>query len=56
MRCWPGRVIKGRPAMLCVLDQSFMMGSMGSVVGEVVTRSSGGDGASGAGDRGVGLW
>jgi acetyl-CoA carboxylase carboxyl transferase subunit beta len=31
--------IKGRPAMLCVLDLSFMMGSMGSVVGEAVTRS-----------------
>ncbi len=31
--------IKGRAAMLCVLDLSFMMGSMGSVVGEVVTRS-----------------
>ncbi len=31
--------VKGRPAMLCVLDLSFMMGSMGSVVGEVVTRS-----------------
>ncbi len=31
--------IKGRPAMVCVLDLSFMMGSMGSVVGEVVTRS-----------------
>ncbi len=31
--------IKGRPAMLCVLDLSFMMGSMGSVVGEIVTRS-----------------
>ncbi len=31
--------IKGRPAMICVLDLSFMMGSMGSVVGEVVTRS-----------------
>jgi acetyl-CoA carboxylase carboxyl transferase subunit beta len=31
--------IKGRPALLCVLDLSFMMGSMGSVVGEVVTRS-----------------
>ncbi len=31
--------IKGRPAMLCVLDLSFMMGSMGSVVGETVTRS-----------------
>ncbi len=31
--------IKGRSAMLCVLDLSFMMGSMGSVVGEIVTRS-----------------
>lgn len=31
--------IKGRSAMLCVLDLNFMMGSMGSVVGEVVTRS-----------------
>lgn len=31
--------IKGRAAMLCVLDLSFMMGSMGSVVGEMVTRS-----------------
>ncbi len=31
--------VKGRAAMLCVLDLSFMMGSMGSVVGEVVTRS-----------------
>lgn len=31
--------VKGREAMLCVLDLSFMMGSMGSVVGEVVTRS-----------------
>jgi acetyl-CoA carboxylase carboxyl transferase subunit beta len=31
--------IKGRPALVCVLDLSFMMGSMGSVVGEVVTRS-----------------
>jgi len=31
--------IKGRAAMLCVLDLSFMMGSMGSVVGEIVTRS-----------------
>lgn len=31
--------IKGRPAHLCVLDLNFMMGSMGSVVGEVVTRS-----------------
>jgi acetyl-CoA carboxylase carboxyl transferase subunit beta len=31
--------IKGRQAMLCCLDLTFMMGSMGSVVGEVVTRS-----------------
>lgn len=31
--------VKGRAAMLCVLDLSFMMGSMGSVVGEAVTRS-----------------
>lgn len=31
--------VKGRPAMLCCLDLTFMMGSMGSVVGEVVTRS-----------------
>lgn len=31
--------IKGRAAMLCCLDLTFMMGSMGSVVGETVTRS-----------------
>ncbi|MEM9066049.1 MAG: acetyl-CoA carboxylase, carboxyltransferase subunit beta [Planctomycetota bacterium] len=31
--------IAGRPAMLCVLDLSFMMGSMGSVVGETITRA-----------------
>ncbi|CAG1007575.1 acetyl-CoA carboxylase carboxyl transferase subunit beta [Phycisphaerales bacterium] len=31
--------IKGREAVLCCLDLTFMMGSMGSVVGEVVTRS-----------------
>lgn len=31
--------IKGRPAVLCCLDLTFMMGSMGSVVGETVTRS-----------------
>lgn len=31
--------IKGRAVMLCCLDLSFMMGSMGSVVGETVTRS-----------------
>jgi acetyl-CoA carboxylase carboxyl transferase subunit beta len=31
--------IKGRAAMLCCLDLHFMMGSMGSVVGETITRS-----------------
>jgi acetyl-CoA carboxylase carboxyl transferase subunit beta len=31
--------IKGREALICCLDLTFMMGSMGSVVGEVVTRS-----------------
>ncbi|MGQ0627513.1 MAG: acetyl-CoA carboxylase, carboxyltransferase subunit beta [Phycisphaerales bacterium] len=31
--------IKGRQLVLCCLDLSFMMGSMGSVVGETVTRS-----------------
>jgi len=31
--------IKGREALLAVLDLGFMMGSMGSVVGEVVTRT-----------------
>ncbi|CAN5804324.1 acetyl-CoA carboxylase, carboxyltransferase subunit beta [soil metagenome] len=31
--------IKGRQAMLAVLDLTFMMGSMGSVVGEVLTRA-----------------
>ncbi|MEM1330167.1 MAG: acetyl-CoA carboxylase, carboxyltransferase subunit beta [Planctomycetota bacterium] len=30
--------IKGRPAMLVCLDLTFMMGSMGSVVGETITR------------------
>ncbi len=30
--------IKGRPALLCCLDLNFMMGSMGSVVGETITR------------------
>ncbi len=35
-----GRVfVKGRALMLCCLDLTFMMGSMGSVVGEAVTRS-----------------
>jgi acetyl-CoA carboxylase carboxyl transferase subunit beta len=31
--------IKGRPAMLCCLDLTFMMGSMGCVVGETVTSA-----------------
>jgi len=31
--------IKGRQLMVAVLDLDFMMGSMGSVVGEVVTRA-----------------
>ncbi|RMH23742.1 MAG: acetyl-CoA carboxylase carboxyltransferase subunit beta [Planctomycetota bacterium] len=31
--------IKGRPVALCCLDLTFMMGSMGSVVGEAVTRT-----------------
>jgi acetyl-CoA carboxylase carboxyl transferase subunit beta len=32
--------IRGRQAVLCCLDLTFMMGSMGSVVGEIVTRSA----------------
>lgn len=31
--------IKGRPAMLACMDLTFLMGSMGSVVGEILTRS-----------------
>jgi len=31
--------VKGRPIVLSCLDLTFMMGSMGSVVGEVLTRS-----------------
>jgi acetyl-CoA carboxylase carboxyl transferase subunit beta len=31
--------IKGRESMVCCLDLTFMMGSMGSVVGEVITRT-----------------
>jgi acetyl-CoA carboxylase carboxyl transferase subunit beta len=31
--------VKGRPLMLACLDLTFMMGSMGCVVGEVLTRS-----------------
>jgi acetyl-CoA carboxylase carboxyl transferase subunit beta len=36
--CVAGKAfIKGRPIMLAVMDPSFMMGSMGSVVGEKIT-------------------
>jgi acetyl-CoA carboxylase carboxyl transferase subunit beta len=31
--------IKGRPILLAVMDPNFMMGSMGSVVGEKITRT-----------------
>ena len=31
--------IKGRPIVIAVMDPTFMMGSMGSVVGEKITRS-----------------
>jgi acetyl-CoA carboxylase carboxyl transferase subunit beta len=31
--------IKGRPTMIAVMDPTFMMGSMGSVVGEKITRT-----------------
>lgn len=31
--------IKGYPAVICVMDSFFMMGSMGSVVGEKITRA-----------------
>ena len=31
--------IKGRPMVLAVMDPTFMMGSMGSVVGEKITRA-----------------
>jgi acetyl-CoA carboxylase carboxyl transferase subunit beta len=31
--------IKGRPVMIAVMDPTFMMGSMGSVVGEKITRT-----------------
>jgi len=31
--------IKGRPIILAVMDPTFMMGSMGSVVGEKITRA-----------------
>ncbi len=36
--CGNGRM-QGRELVLCVTDSSFMMGSMGSVVGEKITRS-----------------
>src|SRR6185312_7589494 len=31
--------IKGRPLLMAVMDPTFMMGSMGSVVGEKITRT-----------------
>jgi acetyl-CoA carboxylase carboxyl transferase subunit beta len=31
--------VRGRPIMLAVMDPTFMMGSMGSVVGEKITRT-----------------
>ena len=31
--------VKGRPLMLAAMDPTFMMGSMGSVVGEKITRT-----------------
>ena len=31
--------VKGRPLMMAVMDPTFMMGSMGSVVGEKITRT-----------------
>lgn len=38
--CQAGEVfIKGRAAMVACLDLTFMMGSMGSVVGEILTRA-----------------
>lgn len=36
---WGYGFIKGRRVVLCVLDLTFMMGSMGSVVGEKVCRA-----------------
>ena len=38
MVCGKG-FIKGRPIMLAVMDPEFMGGSMGSVVGEKITRT-----------------
>jgi acetyl-CoA carboxylase carboxyl transferase subunit beta len=38
--CAAGKAfIKGRPIVLAVMDPEFMMGSMGSVVGEKITRA-----------------
>ncbi|MHA7812995.1 MAG: acetyl-CoA carboxylase, carboxyltransferase subunit beta [Phycisphaerales bacterium] len=38
--CQAGKCfIKGRPAMIACLDLTFMMGSMGSVAGEKITRT-----------------
>lgn len=38
--CQAGKCfIKGRPAMIACLDLTFMMGSMGSVAGEIITRT-----------------
>ena len=31
-------LLRGQPVAVCVMDSSFMMGSMGSVVGEKITR------------------
>src|SRR6185295_80184 len=36
---WGKGFIKGRPIMMAVMDPTFMMGSMGSVVGEKITRT-----------------
>lgn len=32
-------MIEGNPAVICVMDSSFLMGSMGTVVGEKLTRA-----------------
>jgi len=38
--CLTGRgYLRGRPLVLCVTDSAFIMGSMGSVVGEKLTRA-----------------
>ena len=38
--CQAGKCfIKGRPTMIACLDLTFMMGSMGSVAGEMITRT-----------------